>query len=73
MTVTYDRCEHRFAGASCIARARYRVSRNGRYYDAQDSCGRHLAATVDALSEGQQRDIIVRLKQGSALAEEAGR
>jgi hypothetical protein len=49
------RCEHRDPGAvnpECKRRAVYRVSRPSRKHDAQDSCRIHLAATVDALSQG---------------------
>jgi hypothetical protein len=49
------RCEHRDSGAvnpECTRRAVYRVSRPTRKHDAQDSCRLHLAATVDALSQG---------------------
>jgi len=54
-------CEHRQINEPepCGARASYNVHR-GRKYDAQDSCRRHLAATVDALREGQDVDITVR-------------
>lgn len=55
------RCEHRHVNEpeACGAPASYNVSR-GRRYDAQDSCRRHLTATVDALAEGQDVDITVR-------------
>ena len=53
-------CEHRDGGETCTAAAVYVVARPGRKYDAQDSCRRHLAATVEALREGQDVDIIVR-------------
>lgn len=49
------RCEHREDGTgrpACSRRAIYRVSRPTRKHDAQDSCRIHLAATVDALSQG---------------------
>lgn len=49
------RCEHRDPGAvnpACKRRAVYRVSHPSRKHDAQDSCRLHLAATVDALSQG---------------------
>jgi hypothetical protein len=54
-------CEHRHINEpeTCGAPASYNVSR-GRKYDAQDSCRRHLAATVDALREGQDVAITVR-------------
>ena len=54
------RCEHRHVNEPemCGAPAAYNVSR-GRKYDAQDSCRRHLAATVDALTEGQDVAITV--------------
>lgn len=48
-------CEHREDGTgrpACSRRAVYRVSRPSRKHDAQDSCRLHLAATVDALSQG---------------------
>jgi hypothetical protein len=50
------RCEHRGGGETCSAPASYQVSR-GRKHDAQDSCRRHLAATVDALC-GEDRDTV---------------
>lgn len=49
------RCEYRDPGAirpECRSRAIYRVSRPTRKRDARNSCRRHLAATVDALSQG---------------------
>lgn len=48
-------CEHRTLGSTdpeCRNLAVYRVSRPSRRHDAQDSCRRHLAATVDALAQG---------------------
>jgi hypothetical protein len=52
-------CESGLPVEACGARARYRVRRIGRAIDAQDSCGRHLAQTVDALAEGAKTEIVV--------------
>lgn len=49
-------CEHQ---PGCNARARWHVRRVNRRTDGQDSCGRHLAATVDALEEGDGSAILV--------------
>lgn len=43
------RCERPDGGQPCGAVAGYRISA-GRAHDAEDSCGRHLAATVTALA-----------------------
>lgn len=52
-------CEHRHPGEEeCGAPASFRVSR-GRSYDAQLSCRRHLAATVDALIGEEFRPVTV--------------
>ena len=48
----------------CNARAGFLVSR-GRKYDAQRSCGRHLAATVTALEEGEGRPVTVEVLRDS--------
>ena len=55
------RCEHRDVNEpeTCGVRAVFNVSR-GRKYDAQDSCRRHLAATVEALAQGDDVDVVVR-------------
>lgn len=48
-------CEHREPGTgnpACRNRAVYRVSRPTRKHDARDACRRHLAATLDALAQG---------------------
>jgi hypothetical protein len=51
------RCEHSHPNEdACGAWASFRVSL-GRKHDAQDSCRRHLAATVDALC-GEDRDTV---------------
>ena len=47
-------------GTTCGAKASYLVSR-GRRYDAQHSCRRHLAATVDALEQGEGRPVTVEV------------
>jgi hypothetical protein len=47
-------------GAGCNAKAGYLVSR-GRKFDAQRSCGRHLAATVTALEAGEGRPVTVEV------------
>lgn len=47
-------------GIPCNATAGYLVSR-GRRYDAQHSCGRHLAATVTALEAGEGRPVTVEV------------
>jgi hypothetical protein len=48
----------------CGARARYRVSR-ARRIDAQDSCGRHLMATVEALMQADDVPVTVqRIREG---------
>lgn len=52
-------CEHRDGSKQCTARASYRVARYGRRLDAQLSCRRHLAVTVDALEEGDGKPIVV--------------
>lgn len=50
-------CEHRHPNEDpCGAPASFRVAR-GRAHDAQDSCRRHLAATVDAIC-GDDRDTV---------------
>ena len=54
------KCEHRRAGDTCRAGAVFRVAR-AREYDAQDSCRRHLAATVEALVHGESRPVTVTL------------
>lgn len=48
------KCEYRDIDATeaCGFRARFRVTRIGRKFDAQDSCRCHLAATCTALEEG---------------------
>jgi hypothetical protein len=48
-------CEHKSGGTECQARAVYTVAR-GRRHDVQDSCRRHLAATVDALAFDELED-----------------
>lgn len=60
--VIFDRkCEWRDINEppACAAKARFRVSR-GREYDAQDSCARHLARTVEALIGLEDRPVTVR-------------
>jgi hypothetical protein len=50
-------CEHRHPNEDpCAAPAAFRVS-PGRNHDAQDSCRRHLALTVDAVC-GEDRDTV---------------
>jgi hypothetical protein len=59
--VTRHPCEHRHLnGHVCGAEASWNVSLGRRRYDAQDSCCRHLSATVQALGEGEGRDVTVR-------------
>lgn len=58
-----SKCEYRQANETCPCRAHYHVKRKYRVYDGQDSCGRHLAATVEALAEGQPSEIVVTLKR----------
>jgi hypothetical protein len=56
-------CEHREDGSgnpSCAAPAIFTVAR-GRKHDAQLSCRRHLAATVEALAEGQNASVTLTL------------
>lgn len=59
------RCDHRRLGdrKRCKNPAVYYVARIGRKYDAQDSCRKHLARTIDALAEGQAVIITVTLKE----------
>lgn len=53
-------CEHRGPdGPPCGVKARFRVSRQRRH-DAQDSCGRHLAATVTALMQADDVPVTVQ-------------
>lgn len=57
------RCEHRHPNENpCGAQAAYVISVGQRSHDAQESCRRHLATTVDALKGAETRsaDIIVR-------------
>lgn len=54
------KCEHLGRNGPCSLGAVFRVSR-GRKHDAQDSCRRHLAATVEALEEGEGRSVTVAL------------
>jgi hypothetical protein len=60
--VTADPCEMSsvITGSPCNAKAGYLVSR-GRKFDAQRSCGRHLAATVTALEAGEGRPVTVEV------------
>ena len=53
MPGTPRRCEYRNIAADpeCKFRAVFRVSRPNRRHDAQDSCRRHVAATVEALAQ----------------------
>lgn len=56
-------CEHRHPNEDlCGAQAAYVVSVGQRKHDAQESCRRHLSATVDALmgAETRSADITVR-------------
>jgi hypothetical protein len=56
-------CEHRHPNEDpCGAKPAYAVSVGHRRHDAQASCRRHLAATVDALRGAEQRgaEITVR-------------
>jgi hypothetical protein len=56
-TAVLRACEHRRTGTEpCGAAAAFRVAL-GRRHDAQLSCRRHLAATVDALC-GEDRDTV---------------
>jgi hypothetical protein len=59
------RCEHRHPNEDpCGAQAAYVVSVGQRKHDAQASCRRHLAATVDMLRGAEQRretEIVVRV------------
>lgn len=57
------RCEHRHPNEDpCGAQPAYIVSVGRRKHDAQESCRRHLAATVDMLmgAETRRADITVR-------------
>lgn len=56
--MSVPRCEFRLMNEPCSAVATFRVAR-GRQYDAQKSCRRHLALTIDALMEGQDVPITV--------------
>jgi hypothetical protein len=61
-------CEHRPLNEdrACGCRARFRVAREHRGSDAQDSCGRHLAATAVALMQADNvRVIVTRIWEGS--------
>ena len=61
------RCESRNTwNAECKAEARFIVSR-GRKHDAELCCGRHLAATVTALTEGQPVGVTVTPVHAHAL------
>lgn len=61
------KCEHCGGNETCRAGAVFRVSR-GRKHDAQDSCRRHLAATVDALQGGERRPVTVTVIYAEADA-----
>jgi len=56
-------CEakHQLTGNSCPAQAVYTVAYGTREHDAQDSCRRHLAATVEAMTEGTAHPVTVTL------------
>ena len=61
------RCESRNTwNAECKAEARFIVSR-GRKHDAELCCGRHLASTVTALTEGQTAGVTVTPVHAHAL------
>lgn len=56
-------CEHRHPNEDpCGAQAAYVVSVGHRKHDAQASCRRHLAATVDALRGGECRDAEITVR-----------
>jgi hypothetical protein len=57
------RCEHRHPNEDpCGVQAAYVVSVGGRKHDAQASCRRHLAATVDALRGAEFRGAEIMVK-----------
>ena len=56
-------CEHRHPNEDpCGARAAYVVSVGRRKADAQNSCRRHLAPTVDALEGAERRDADITVR-----------
>jgi hypothetical protein len=57
------KCEHRHLNEiPCGSQAAYIVSVGRRMSDAQSSCRRHLAATVDALEGAEQRDADITVR-----------
>lgn len=57
------RCEHRHPNEDpCGAQAAYAVSVGQRKHDAQVSCRRHLAATVDMLRGTECRDVEITVR-----------
>jgi hypothetical protein len=60
-------CEHRLAGSGwpCEATATFRVSREHRTSDAQDSCRRHLHSTVEALMQADNVAVLVMRIRGA--------
>lgn len=62
-------CEHRPVNGNraCGCRAAFRVSREHRSSDAQDSCRRHLHSTVEALMQADDVTIAVtRIREAAA-------